>query len=400
MVLNGVSWSGRERDHVFLNLGEGTFADVSQVSGADCIGDGRALAVVDWDDDGRLDFFLKSRTSPRVLFFRNQAGGAGHFLTLDLVGTSCNKDAIGARATVELEDRSLVQTVRAGEGYLSQSSKRLHFGLGSAERVREVKVRWPDGSRGEYQGFEPDRRYRITQGSATPELLPARTIAEFASVEARSCEPISGLRSRVPLVEKLPMEVIGIPAFENEGRRVADLAGAPALVHLWSTTCAACVKELAQIRNERERLTASGLRLVLLTTDPAESFAQVREMLADAGLERDAGFVDSNLSQILPILLADVLRDYDVIPLPTSLLLDGSGGLVALYLGATPFEEILRDVAAMRQQNTADSSNVLAGGSRVIPRPRDWRSLAQELEKIGLTELARFYRRIPRAKAR
>ncbi len=400
MVLNGVSWSGRERDHVFLNLSDGTFADVSQVSGADCIGDGRALAVTDWDDDGRVDFFLKSRTSPRVLFFRNQIEGGGHFLRLDLVGARCNRDAIGARATVELEDRSLVQTVRAGDGYLSQSSKRLHFGLGAAERVRGVSVRWPDGSREEYQGFEPDRRYRITQGSAAPKLVPARTVAELASAEVRSCEPISGLRARVPLVEKLSLGPVGIPAFENEGRKVADLTGGPALVHMWSTTCAACLKELPQFRDERERLTASGLRLVLLTTDPAESFDRARALLAEAGLERDAGFVDSNLSQILQVLLADVLGDYDVVPLPTSLLVDGSGELVALYLGATPFEEILRDVETMRQQNAADSSNVLAGGSRLIPRSRDWRILAQELEKIGLTELAQFYRRIPRAKAR
>ena len=61
-VQQGLSWSGHEHNHTFLNLGEGRFADVSRLTRCDCEGDGRSAAVVDWDDDGRLDLVLKNRT--------------------------------------------------------------------------------------------------------------------------------------------------------------------------------------------------------------------------------------------------------------------------------------------------------------------------------------------------
>jgi len=57
------SWSGRERNCAFLNCGGSRFADVSAISGLDFADDGRALAVVDWDQDGNLDLWFHNRTA-------------------------------------------------------------------------------------------------------------------------------------------------------------------------------------------------------------------------------------------------------------------------------------------------------------------------------------------------
>ena len=66
----------------------------------------------------------------------------------------------------------MVKTLRAGEGFLSQSSKRVHFGLGESSQIRKVVIRWPGGASQEYAGLEVDRRYELVQGSVDPRMLP------------------------------------------------------------------------------------------------------------------------------------------------------------------------------------------------------------------------------------
>ena len=163
LIWSGSSWSGRERHCSFLNLTDGTFADVSAILGLDFADDGRALAATDWDGDGDLDLWFKNRTGPQLRFMRND-GAAGHFVSLKLTGTKCNRDAIGARVEVRVGGRRIVQTVTAGSGYLAQSSKRLHFGLGQSETIEGVLVRWPDGSENSYEALDTNRWVVIRQG--------------------------------------------------------------------------------------------------------------------------------------------------------------------------------------------------------------------------------------------
>ena len=102
---SGASWSGHERNCAYLNLGDGRFADVSAVAGFDFLDDARAVARVDWDGDGALDAWVKNRTSPALRFLRNQTGGPAHAVTLELQGTECNRDAVGARVELRAGGR-------------------------------------------------------------------------------------------------------------------------------------------------------------------------------------------------------------------------------------------------------------------------------------------------------
>jgi peroxiredoxin len=168
MMLEGRSFSGHERHCCFLNTGEQEFADVSSVTGLDLIDDGRAVAMTDWDHDGDIDFWLTNRTSPAVRFLQNDLQPENHFLAFRLQGRTCNRDAIGARVEVHLAgdpQTKLVRTLYAGQGYLSQSSKWLHFGLGKRDAIERIVVRWPGGEAEEVSAVEVDGRYRIEQGS-------------------------------------------------------------------------------------------------------------------------------------------------------------------------------------------------------------------------------------------
>ena len=184
MIVEGRSFSGNERNCVFLNTGEATaakgrFANVSAVSGLDFPDDARAVALVDWDHDGDEDLWISNRNAPRLRLMRNDSPRTNHFLSLRLEGDgkTTNRDAIGARVEVIIaktaagQPRS-IKTLRAGEGFLAQSSKWLSFGLGGAEVIEKVIVRWPGGKLEEFLGLEVDHRYHLAQGTGTPRVVP------------------------------------------------------------------------------------------------------------------------------------------------------------------------------------------------------------------------------------
>ena len=159
-MLGGRSFSGNERNCCFLNTGaapaaEGRFANISAVSGLDYPDDGRAVALTDWDHDGDLDMWISNRNAPRLRLMRNDSPNDNHFLALRLEGnaTTTNRDAIGARVEVVFANPESgtrqpksIKTLRAGEGFLAQSSKWLHFGLGSVDVIEKVIVHWPGGN--------------------------------------------------------------------------------------------------------------------------------------------------------------------------------------------------------------------------------------------------------------
>ncbi len=118
MLEEGKSWSGRERNLAYLNTGDGRFTDVSTLAGWAFPSDSRALGFTDWDGDGDLDVWQANRSAPRVRFLFNQLETPDRFLKIRLIGTRCNRDAIGARVTLTLYDgKRLLKTLRAGEGY-------------------------------------------------------------------------------------------------------------------------------------------------------------------------------------------------------------------------------------------------------------------------------------------
>jgi hypothetical protein len=153
------SFSGYERNHLFVNQGGKAFVDLSGVSGLDTLGDSRSFAVLDYNRDGWPDIALVNANAPLFELFRNELGGsqmaAGHkVLALRFVGgnqraqpdpdRSC-RDGYGAVVTVELGDKRLVREHRCGEGFAAQNSSTLLIGIGDHPAASRVSVRWPSG---------------------------------------------------------------------------------------------------------------------------------------------------------------------------------------------------------------------------------------------------------------
>ena len=151
------SLSGNERNRMFLRAGD-DFEDVSLVSGADDLADGRSFGVVDYDQDGWLDIALMSLNAPRFKLYHNDlkirfpdrrsvrvrlVGGQTSGVSSDEFS---NRDGVGAKVLVEFESGKKVLLHRqAGEGFASQNSRTLQVGLGSSDSVAKILVDWPSG---------------------------------------------------------------------------------------------------------------------------------------------------------------------------------------------------------------------------------------------------------------
>src|SRR5262249_27064927 len=139
---------------------DGGYRDASGVSGLDFEDDARTFAVTDFDGDGIPDLILKNRLGPQIRAMQNDSSGTRSAIAISLRGTKSNRDAIGAR--VEVNGRA--QYLSAGSGFLSQHSKKLHFGL-AGQPEAHVKITWPSGAVEEAAGIEPGYTYAFVEGS-------------------------------------------------------------------------------------------------------------------------------------------------------------------------------------------------------------------------------------------
>jgi hypothetical protein len=103
---------------------------------------GRAAARLDWNRDGLEDLIVGHLDDDTALL-TNTSTPAGRFLSLRLIGTHSERDAIGTRVEVRLGDRTLTRQLTAGDGYQASNERRLVIGVGNAARIDELIVRWP-----------------------------------------------------------------------------------------------------------------------------------------------------------------------------------------------------------------------------------------------------------------
>jgi tetratricopeptide (TPR) repeat protein len=372
------SESAHERNVFLRNAGDGRFDDLSGVSGLDLDQDGRAFAVADFDGDGAPDLVVRSRTGPRLRYFRNEVPPAGDRLAMRLVGTRSNRDAVGAEVTVETTGRRYVKTVTAGSGFLSQHSKELLFGLGRGQAVRRIVIKWPSGALQELGPVAVNQRIRVREGED--------------GIEASAFRPPQPHVSAAPLVDVAPPPDHGtwfydqyqapdfaLPDRDGAVHRLSSERGHPVVLSVWGGGCAECDEQAGILRSSLARLQAAGAAVLALSE----------------GAALPAG---------VPVLRADdlTLAAYDVfarhlfdlredLPLPSTFLLDRNGRVAKLYRRAVAADALLAD---LREIEASDGDAVLA---RALPFPgryfgplprRNDVQLGMELMDRGLDDAA------------
>lgn len=122
----------------------------------------RGLAVGDINNDGKIDAVVNSVDGPAWVLL-NQTVTSNHWITLNLVGVKSNRDAIGAQVRISTSAGDQFATVTTASSYQSSSDKRLHFGLGSADSIREIEIHWPSGIRQTLQNVKFDQILKISE---------------------------------------------------------------------------------------------------------------------------------------------------------------------------------------------------------------------------------------------
>jgi len=177
---------------LFQNDGNGNFNEVGEVEGIADTRQGRGIALNDFDNDGDMDMVqlvvnstLESEADTdddRILFFRNKASENGNnWIQFKLIGTSDNRDAVGAKVYLYFNGRTLIREVPSGgSSYMSQRTRIIHYGLGAssglkgasiANTIDRVEVVFPNGEKVIKSGLAINERHIITQTYRTTEHI-------------------------------------------------------------------------------------------------------------------------------------------------------------------------------------------------------------------------------------
>jgi enediyne biosynthesis protein E4 len=169
------STSYEQRNLLLQNNGMGKFRDVGPASGPGFAlkKPSRSLSAADIDNDGDLDLLI-GNVGQTADLLRNDGGNISNSLSIRTIGSKSNRDGIGARLKLTVGGKVLIQEVRAGSSYLSQSDLRVHFGMDKAPRADRLEIRWPSGAVDVLQDIEANQILTVTEGRGVTNRMPVR----------------------------------------------------------------------------------------------------------------------------------------------------------------------------------------------------------------------------------
>ena len=352
LVRNGDSWSGNEKNRFFLNGRQGAFHEISHLAGLDQSEDGRGLAIVDWDQDGRLDLWYRNRSAPRLRLMVNKKESHPS-VALRLEGTNCNRDAIGA--VVELlpssQNRHWVQSVKAGDLFLSQSSKWLHFGLGNETQDFSAQVLWPGGKKEIFVGIKAGR-FHLKQGSGIARQLNSRREIKLhhreltRSPNQSNAHILLPARAPFPALSYRDKAAKLLTTSQNQGLK---------LVLLWSGICPSCEKNLNQVASQMKAIRENQLTVLALSTDgingPKSDLSPAYELVEKTKMSFPWGIIDQKSARQLHRFQENLFDRTPEPSVPLAILLDQNHRALAIYRGEFSILTILADLKTILSSN-------------------------------------------------
>ena len=316
LFATGFSFSGYERDLVAWNRSGQTFLDISGVSGADAVGDGRGTVFADFDNDGDLDIFTTSLHGPAHHLYRNNVGAERGSLRISLRGTKSGRDAFGAEVRVKTSAGVQSKLLSGGSGFISQSDPRLLFGLEADQRADWVEVRWPGGSVQRFAGQTAGSRILIVEGDSDVRVEREKI---FNLPNRLSREELTW--RRLGLERDRPVADIQLAGLDGVERRLSTFAqtGQGLVLNLWATWCRNCAREMPEL----EKLHRNGVTVVGLSVDEEADRGKIPPFVKRFGIsypvvvadpkELQALFAATDLAIPLSVVLDADLRPIRVV---------------------------------------------------------------------------------------
>lgn len=346
------SFSGGERDNLFLSDDGEQFYDIAGVSGLDDPGDGRTSSLLDFDRDGWTDFVVASATEPTLKLYRNRIGEemypntktarmvallleGGNKTAAPRVGWS-PREGYGAVLNVSYEEGGkvvkFVREYRCGDGRAAQNSRTMLIGIGQAPNV-DIEVLWPSGKR---QLYDDVPAGKLVLGFENPENAQAKGKTFLLEDYVRELPD----NARAPDVEHLRISLTAAQHGDSPGNR-------PRL-HLYtamSTHCKSCKKAQAQVKMLREVFgTAVGVWGV--PVDLEESPEVLDEYVQAAKPYYD---VLTNLERSERVLVKEhIARTFLDEVTPATIVTDDEGNVLHTMQGVPTISEVRGFLADLR----------------------------------------------------
>ena len=343
MFGQGFSFSGYERDPLYLNLEGKKFTDISGVSGIDSITDGRAGVFADFDNDGDLDVFSTTIQNQAHLLFRNNVGQDANYLRIALEGDEkIGRDAFGSVVRVKTSAGILTKIKSGGSGFISQHDPRLLFGLGKDERAESIEVTWSNGAVEKFDGEAIAGSTLLLKKDAGKAQIVAVGRANLPNPLTKTEIFARGLKIKIG--KPLPDFALKTLAGAASSMKKQMKAGRRTLINVWATWCAPCAIEMPELEKLRGKFAARGIDLIGVSVD-VEKNADVK------------GFV-ARQRVTYPILTGGVqaieqLYATDELTVPLTILVDENGIVADLIPGWS--KETQRKFAALvGETQTAD----------------------------------------------
>lgn len=344
LIRSDHSWSGYERNVLHCNNRDGTFSDVSGISGLDCLDDSRAFALADLDHDGRLEIVLKNRNAPQLRLLRNVMPEIGNSIAFRLRGTKSSRDAIGAAITIEAKGRRQTKYLQAGSGFLSQHTKQVFFGVGETGGFVRATIRWPSGILQVLDRVPVNNCVEVTEGSDD-----VRSDSFSAPTRAPAKETERPIAEILPTnLETWLLQPLYAPDFtlRDTSAKKWNLhaAGGSTLLTFWVSNSELCRKQLDSLRDKR---LAAKIRVLTIQVDDPPNEAALRSFVARENPPFPVLLASQEVAGIYNIVYRYLFDRHRDMGLPMSLLIDERGIIVKVYQGAIMPKHILSDIDSM-----------------------------------------------------
>ena len=323
MFGQGFSFSGYERDPLYLNLGGKKFTDISGISGIDSITDGRAGVFADFDNDGDLDVFSTTIQHQAHLLFRNNVGQDSNSLRIELEGSGrSTRDAFGSVVRVKTSAGTLTKIKSGGSGFISQHDPRLTFGLGKDHRAESIEVTWANGTVETFSGeMAAGGTYILKEGAGKAQQV---TVAKASLPDPLTKAETFAKSLKIGVGAKLPDFVLkNLNGTASSARKVLK-PGRKTLINIWATWCIPCAKEMPELEKIRTKLAARGIDIVGMNVD-TETGVNIRRYVTEKRITYP--IVIGGVPAIESIYATDELS------VPLSILVDDKGTIIDLIPG-------------------------------------------------------------------
>ena len=334
-----MSFSGKERNHLFLNLAGKSFKDISAVAGVDAIQDSRSIAICDFDRDGWQDIILVNTNSPVLMIYQNKIGSrqkeAANVVAFEFVGGNRestpseqfgSRDGFGVRVSLTAGGHRQTREYRCGEGLAAQNSGRLIFGLGDGQDATDVEIQWPSGIK-----------------QTIPTVQPGSLVKVFEDVD--STPEKSGVSITKYLMPKTEQVRKAQPPLHRKfaGRRFQPISDSTSQLNVYTsmaTWCASCKSHLPGIKKLKSMFDTSKVQLYAVPVDPEDTTEKLNAYLEQ--MRPEYKLLDSLDEEQVKSFRSLIQTEFKSDALPMTIVTQQDGAVVAILRGIPSVSDLAK----------------------------------------------------------